>query len=354
MNAYIVASLFIVFARIWGLNRTWKVAQFHGEEWCFDAPVASGFYTTSPGSGILRAYRRRMFAAFGIELGFGFVFFAVAGLACGFWAFFTATLISSMYTLVIVRRYAREAWNYAIPGAAPARPKRAVQLTPIRPDTYSSPALVWTLRAGTAAAIATLVFGWARSGGPIDWLMVVVIPALALYAQLGFLLIRRSLSEWRVCGIPESFADAAIQFRNEARAYHIFSFELLRAWIVMFLIVWASRLTFPEFRPFANEYRQFWVWPLVMGSLVLLFRRKRSLIAAAQRLRGVSSRPANTELPASNFHLAGLVYYDSEQPAMFVRRRNFLALNLAHPRSKLVVAYLVGWVIAIGLVWTLA
>jgi len=350
MNPYIVGLLFITLVRIWGLRRLWTVAKFHGEEFCFDAPVAPGFYASESGSHILRAYRTRMFGAFTAEVAVCLISLAFAGLGGAFWALFAAMLASSYYTVITTRRFAKEAWKYALPDVPPAQPKRVIDLAPHTSSEYNNPLLIWTLRVGTAAALVMLAVDWARSGSSIDWIVEVLIPALALYAQAGLLLIRRSLAEWRVCGIPATFAEPALELRKEARAYNIFSFELLRAWIVLFLIVWSARLTFPDVSLLRSEYRQYWVWVLVFASLVILFRRKRRLVEIAKRLRG-AARPAYIELPAANFHLGSLVYYDREQPAMFVRSRNFLAINLAHPRSQLAIAYLAGWILLVGAIW---
>lgn len=43
MNPYRFGLLLIVLWRLWGLRQIWSIAKFHGEEWCFDAPVAAGF-----------------------------------------------------------------------------------------------------------------------------------------------------------------------------------------------------------------------------------------------------------------------------------------------------------------------
>ena len=352
MNPYIVGLLFIVLLRIWGLYRLWSVAKFHGEQWCFDAPVAPGFYSTGSGSAILRGYRARVFAAFTVEVAVCLVFFTLGGIAGGFWALFTATVASGYYTLITTRRFAKEAWKYALPGAAPAAPKRVVDLAPHAAGEYTNPAWIWTLRVATAGSLALLAIDWARSGN-VDLMLQVLIPAIALYAQVGLLIVRRSLAEWRVCGIPATCAELALEFRNETRAYNIFAFEILRSWVVIFLVVWAARLTFPGFSPFRGEYRQYWVWPLVLLSLLLMIRRKRRLVAIAHSLKG-ASRPASAELPLENFHLGGLVYFDREQPAMFVRKRNFLVINLAHPRSQLAMAYLAGWIVLLGATWKLS
>lgn len=347
MNPYIVGLLFIALLRIWGLHRLWSVAKFHGEQWCFDAPVAPGFYSTGPGSAILRGYRARMFAAFTVEVASCLICFAVGGIGAAFWAMFTATLASGYYTIVTTRRFAKEAWKYALPDAAAAAPKRVIDLSSRASGEYNNPALIWTLRVGTTGSLALLAFDLMRSGESVDWLVQVMIPAVALYAQAGLLIIRRSLAEWRVCGIPVSCAEQALEFRHQARAYNILAFEILRSWIVVFLVVWAGRLTYPDFPVFRGSYRQYWVWPLVLLTLFVMVRRKRRLVAIAHSLRG-ASRPAYVELPPENFHLRGLIYYDREQPAMFVRRRNFLAMNLAHPRSQLALAYLAGWVVVVG------
>jgi len=145
-----------------------------------------------------------------------------------------------------------------------------------------------------------------------------------------------------------------MEFRNEARSYQIFGMDLWRAWMVLFLAVWTIERALPQWRPEMATIRLIGVWPLVFASLVILHRRKRRIMVAAHRLAGAASGPLNAALPPRNFHCAGLAYYDREQPAMFVRRGNFYAINLAHPRSQLLLAYLGGWAVLGAFAWRLA
>jgi hypothetical protein len=174
MNPYIIGLLFIALLRIWGVRRLWSVAKFHGEEWCFDAPVAPGFYSSDNGSAILRAYRTRMFGALTAEIAVCLIFLAVAGIGGAFWALVVAMMLSSFYTVVTTRRFAKEAWKHALPDRVSAPPKRVVDLAPHFESDYNEPVLVWSMRAGTAAALVMLAVGLARSSDSIDWISQVI------------------------------------------------------------------------------------------------------------------------------------------------------------------------------------
>ena len=351
MNPYILGLLLIVLWRLWGLRQIWSIAKFHGEEWCFDTPVGEGFYTVGEGSVILRAFRARMVAGFSGEVLLTFAGFAVGGPMAAFWAFAAAAATGALHVSITCRRFSKEAWKHALPSDAPAPAKRIVELVPRSMSDYNFPAWNWALGAGTAAALVGIAIYCLRATPPINWPSLMLVPAVALYAQAGLLLIRRSLAEWRVCGIPEAFAEPALAWRSEARAFHIFCFEILRSWIVVGLLIWTIHTAYPGLRPAIQIFRHFFVWPLVVGTIALLLYRQRSFVEAAKRLRGASSPPTQLELPAQLFHLGGLVYHDPEQPAMFVRRGNFFAINLAHPRSQLLAAYLGGWVVLAGVSW---
>jgi hypothetical protein len=353
MSPYIVGLLLIVLWRLWGLRQIWRIAKFHGEEWCFDTPVGEGFYTAGEGSVVLRRFRARMVAGFSAEVLVALVGFAVGGPKAAFWAFAAAAAAGALHVGGTCKRFAREAWKYALPSGAPAPPRRVVELKPRTVSDYNSPIWDWALRAGTAGALVALAAYCVRTTPPINWPSVVLVPAAALYSQAGLLLIRRSLAEWRVCGIPEAFAETALAWRNEARAFHIFCFEILRSWIVLGFLIWTINTAYPGLHPALQIFRHFFVWPLVVGTMALLLYRQRRFVEAAKLLRGASSPPAQLELPDRLFHLGGLVHLDPEQPAMFVRRRNFFAINLAHPRSQLLAAYLGGWVVLASVSWRL-
>jgi hypothetical protein len=354
MNPYILGLILIVVWRLWNLRQVWSIAKFHGEEWCFDARVARNFYTSGAGSAFLAAFRTRMAAGFSAELLVASVAYALDGPKAAFWAFAAAGAAGALYFSITCRRFAKEAWKYALPSDAPVPPKRLVDLKPRTATDYNSPMWIWALRAGTAAALIVLAVHCVTSTRPIQWASVVTIPVIVLYAQAGLLLIRRSLAEWRVCGIPEGFAEPALAWKSEARAFHIFCFEILRSWIVLFLLIWAFATAFPGIHPALQMFRHYFVWPLVVGSLALVLYRQRRCVAAAQQLRGAASPGTQSELPSQSFHLGGLVYHDSEQPAMFVRRGNFFAINLAHPRSQLLTAYLAGWLVVASATWKIS
>jgi hypothetical protein len=351
MNPYVFGLLLIVLWRLWGLRQIWSIAKFHGEEWCFDAPVGEGFYRRGEGSAMLRGFRARMAGGFLAEVLVASVGLAVGGPKAAFWTFAAAAAAGALHVGGTCKRFAREAWKYALPSGAPALPRRVVELKPRTVSDYNFPIWDWTLRAGTAGALVVLAVYWVRATPPINWPSLVLVPTVALYAQAGLLLIRRSLAEWRVCSIPEAFAEPALAWRSEARAFHIFCFEILRSWIVLGFLIWTIHTAYPGLRPAIQIFRHFLVWPLVVGTIALLLYRQRSFVEAAKRLRGASSPPAPLELPARLFHRGGLVYHDPEQPAMFVRRGNFFAINLAHPRSQLLAAYLGGWVVLAGVSW---
>jgi hypothetical protein len=354
MNPYILGLILLALWRLWSLRQVWSIAKFHGEEWCFDAPVSRGFYDTGAGSAFLAAFRARMAAGLCAELLVAAAGFALDGPKAAFWAFAAAAAAGALYVSTTCRRFAREAWKYALPSEAPVPPKRLVDLEPRTARDYNFPLWIWALRAATAAALMVLAVHCAASRGPIQWASVATVPVIVLYAQAGLLLIRRSLAEWRVCGIPEAFAEPALAWKSEARAFHIFCFEILRSWIVLFLLIWAIQTAFPGLHAEVQMFRHYFVWPLVVGSLALLLYRQRRFVAAAQRLRGAALPGARNELPSRSFHLGGLVYHDSEQPAMFVRRGNFFAINLAHPRSQLLTAYLAGWLVLVSATWKIS
>ena len=172
----------------------------------------------------------------------------------------------ALYVSITCKRFAKEAWKYSLLAGAPALSKRVVDLVPHTESDYNFPVWIWTLRAGTAAALAVLALYCARATGPINWPSVAFVPAVALYAQAGLLLIRRSLAEWRVCGIPGSFAEPALAWRSEARAFHIFCFEMLRSWVVLFLLIWSLQTAFPGLHAVLETFRHFFVWPLVASA----------------------------------------------------------------------------------------
>jgi len=353
-NIYIVGLATVLLVRLLEIGKVWNIAKFHGEEWCFDAPVSPGFYSTPPGSNLLRAFHGRLAAWFGVELAVTAILYAFAGSGWAFWTLCCTSASSALHTAATAKRFAREAWKHALPDRAPAPSRLVADLAPRTVHSYDLPVLRWALRAGTAAALAILMAGWWRAAHAVNWMVLAGIPAVALYLQAGLLLIRRMVAEWRVCRIPASCPEPALEWRDEARAFHIFAVEIVRAWTVLLLLVAAVRGAFPAMPLAKPAFLQLLVLLLVAASIVLLRYRRRRFVAAAQRLRGLTSRPSDAGLPSRNFHLAGLVYHDSEHPAAFVRRGNFFAINLAHPCSRLLVAWLGGWLLIIGLVWRIS
>jgi hypothetical protein len=213
------------------------------------------------------------------------------------------------------------------------------------------------LAALTVASLALLTgrFGVAAEGGSLPgsvrgW----AFAALAVYAQLGGLLVKHGLVRWRMW-LPGNRTEEYLRWREAVLRYWLWVCDYWRGVVTVALAAFAGFAYLGDAgvpRPVLE------LLPVVAGGGVLLtgilgYERQQGRIIplwkALQPLEAFCSPPQ--PIDAREFFLAGLCYCNAENPALFVPGPLLYAVNLANKRTYLYAAYLAG-LVALG-IWCL-
>lgn len=226
----------------------------------------------------------------------------------------------------------------ATPAGGPAPAAAPVQL-PLRrrgPAQHTLWALEILLVALHVAALGLIVWSGALRDDPgaraaTLWL---------LYAQLGFLLLKRAFASVRL-PVGLARAEAYLRWREAWLTYHARIFDGLRVVVALMLFtLGVDAALVPLTLPAALV-----AWALVLVALALFGARERARLARVERVERPAELAAAARLgpvaPGRTF-AGGLVLFDRDHPVLLARGPAGLAINLAHPQALLWGAYLIG------------
>jgi hypothetical protein len=332
----IIFFTFCAGSRIRGCFRRWRQPLLRGPEWFFNVPVQPGFYT-GPGRRLLQRYRLCMMLPVVLEavLAVGILIFGhLAYLA---WLILGISAAIHLNHLFNVDRAERQARKFAERGAEQPVSAMVLSLTPRRLRDYSNLVVEAFIIVVSLAAFAWLLRYHFHSTRAFNLRMVVGVPVLLLYQQLGFLFVKYGVVAWRT-PIPRAQAQEHLLAREEARKLHLKVCDWCRILITVEIAFFATVLTLaPALR---MKVVTGYCISLFIGALALaVWHEKGRLDVVKANLR---VRPMKT--PAfSHVESSGrLLCYQPATPMLLIKGVHGYALNLANRLTQLGAAYVAG------------
>jgi len=325
--------------RINGCVRRGRQPLLRGREWFFDVRVRDGFYD-GPGRTILRQYWLRMMIPFAFDVPWAI------------WIFHTGNRTQLSYLILVVCAVIhvnhllskgiaeRQAARYAVAESTRPAARMALSLAPRRLRDYTSASFEWTLGAIAAASVAWLTWYYVTSPLHPSARVVFAMPLVALYTQVGLLIVKRAVIGWP-SPVPLDQADAFMRAAEERRRYLVKLWDWSRASSVLSMLVWPMFVTAPK--PEADRLMTVWLAACLVAGIVatpLIEIKRRQIARLASRTRPV---------PLPDLSGAGgatwPVCYEPSGPALLLRSAQGYSLNLGNSVAKYSAAYVVGFAV---------
>jgi hypothetical protein len=174
------------------------------------------------------------------------------------------------------------------------------------------------------------------------------VPLFTLYLELGLLLTKRALAEWRVSVTPNVNPERFIEWQDAGRRYFIFLCDYVRINMIAFRLIWAALQAWPtgwSGRPRLAPLVAVGAIVVWLPATVALLRLSGRFVALARTLKSEMAgwRPAPARPPEGVFHLRGRLCFEPEEPKVLVAGPRGLALNASSQKTRIYLAYLAGW-----------
>lgn len=327
-----------------------------GERAFFGARVERETYAGEAGRRTLRHYRLTLAAVFVIVTALGYLAAARTGSPE---LFALSCLGSAVAGLVVYAAYARSVRPAAIPGTATrfASPLRTRRLA-----DYTHPWLEASIITVTAATFVALAYfyprlpaqlpvHWDAAGRPDDWAAkgltsVFFVPALGLYLQLFFFVLKRDLAGAKMT-LPDAHAEEYLRGKERYLLANIRALDWARAGIALllaFVSLMGITSSLPEF-----SRHDFWLNVGAAATVVLMLC---GIFHQVWRMFGINGeledllgetyvlRPRDER----HWRHGGLTYHNPEDPALVVEKLVGLGytINTAHPAARTRLLLLLG------------
>jgi CubicO group peptidase (beta-lactamase class C family) len=325
----------LIGVKFWSMPNTMVPGRFFGLP--VDATAAKS---------LLRRYHRLIVWAYALELlvavGF-YLWFGIYGLtmeqvvaACGM----------RIYHSLVGIHVIRLAKHVADKGSWRPQRSMAVMLSTRRLRDFVNMKFEVLLPLLTLASFLVLAFQLSRTSeeaAPSLLLRCALFGVLAIYLQLGGLLIKHSLVKWR-WRMPAERVEEYRRWRESVLLYWLWSCDYLR---LAFTIGLVSFVGIDLLYATGAEDRTVLFCRVILAGIIVVpgilsFERQKKRMKlhwkALQPLDAFSFGP--DVIDKNEFYFGGIVYWNPENPALFVPGPLVYAINLANRRSYLYAAYL--------------
>jgi CubicO group peptidase (beta-lactamase class C family) len=326
----------VMFVRFWTMPLSLAVDRFFGLP--VPAPAARP---------LLRRYRARFLIVYAMDV--------CCALAALFWAGLAGLVVEQAVAAILVRTYhslvgihfLRQAKWLAVQGSW--RPVRSVALSletrRLRDYTNLSFELILALLTAGPLALVAYLFWRAEGRWPFpDRERYVALAALAVYLQLGGLLVKHSLVRWRMW-LPGERTEDYRRWREAVLRYWLWACDYLRGTFTVALVGFVLLALLPE----SKHHRVELLLAAVVGGLVILVgflayeRRQSQLLSLWKQLQPLEAFCSPPEqIDAGEYFLGGLCCWKAECPNLFLPGPLVYAVNLANKRAYLFAVYFAG------------
>ena len=269
--------------RLQSLHLRWRLPLLHGRDYFVGKRVKECFYD-GPGAAILASYRRWLIAPFLAEMVVLAALIFSGRLFDWFvWLTLGTLVVGETNYLLAVRRALGSVEPFVVKDAA-GEQLVASSLAPRELRRYTHPALEIGMAVASVASVGALIW---RFGFTAELLPVAIIA----YTQIGLLLVKKSLVEWRT-PLPAENTDLFLNLREEQRRYLIRVCDWVRLFATFFLAaITVGKLYGPDAARWASV-GGLAMWLIWMAWIV---RDMRRLLHLASRLRPLKPRRPQPE-----------------------------------------------------------
>ncbi len=335
----IICYVLFLGSRLRGVARRGKQPLLRGPAWFLDLPVQPGFYE-GPGRAILRAYRRRVWAPFLLDIPvLLFVAFTRHYMLLGWLVVALVPLIHINHLMNVARSRLR-ARPFALEQDSQPVASLGLSLTPRRLRDHSNAALEWLMAIALTLAFVVLLHVYKSQPGEYPFWRIFWVPAFYAYLQFGLLLVKQVIVGWRAPIAMQQTAEY-LQAQEVLRSYYLRTCDWGRAFLTASICFWPFILSLPKARvvPVTGVWLLLLLVTTIVSTLWLEVLRKRTLVAS---LRVQPMRLP--DLMAGENVVTGLFCYRPPVPTLLLKGQRGYSLNLANPVSYVSAIYLTGMV----------
>jgi hypothetical protein len=321
--------LLVVAMRATTFRRRWDMPLLYGPNYFHKLRVGQGFYENT-GRKLLQLYHAILlwpyFAEFAALLVIVFRHRYQALTSLCLIAIFT-TVVNQRVSLALLMRSAKKFEEKEVD---PAPAAVSFSLNPRRLADYSNPIFEIVLASVTTVTLIVL----AQIGAPMG------PPLLILYLQIGLLLIKKMGVDWRSAA-PQENSEIYLEVRERRRKLLLFACDFYRGAAGFVMIKQAAmQLTHNEGVRWALQYLY------LAGSIVCVcfaVVKTNELYAMYRKTKPTLSRKRRLAVPdPDGFVAGGFLYFDTDNPAIFVQGPRTVAINAGNHRLLLAATYLLG------------
>jgi CubicO group peptidase (beta-lactamase class C family) len=324
----------------------WKMPHSLAPDRFFGLPVQA-----SDAGPLLHHYRVLFFVPYALDVGCALVVLLWGGLGGLFLEQAVAAILIRFYHSFAGIHIVQKAKLLA--AADTGKPPRSVALLlkTRRLRDHTNLPFELTLAALTMASLALLTYRFpvpAEGESPHGLVRSWAFAALAIYVQLGGLLVKHGLVRWRMW-LPGNRTEEYLRWREAVLHYWLWVCDYWRGVVTVALVAFVG---FGYLGDAGVPRPVLELLPVVTGGGILLtgilgYERQQGRIIplwkALKPLDAFCSPPQ--PIDAREFFLGGLCCYKAENPALFVPGPLLYAVNLANRRTYLYAAYLAGLVV---------
>ena len=331
----IVALRALIGVQFWRLPITMVPGRFFGLP---VEPVAA--------KSLLRRYHRLILRAYALELLFAVAFYFWFGLFGLTMEQVVAACVMRIYHSLVGIHIIRIAKEVADKDSWRPQRSMAVMLNTRRLRDFVSMRFEILLPVLTVVGFLFLAFQLSRAAEEDAAPLLrrcAALGVLAIYLQLGGLLIKHSLVKWRWC-MPGERVEEYRRWRESVLHYWLWTCDYLRLAFTLGLLSFVG-IDF-LYASGAENRAVLYCRILLAGVIVVpgilgLERQKKRMSLFWRALQPLDAFTFGPDVIDKNeFYLGGIVYWNAENPALFVPGPWVYAINLANRRSYLYAAYL--------------
>lgn len=333
------------------LRKFWVQPLKQGAGWFLTTEVVPDFYQKE-GAGFLRRYRCWLLApiladiaAVGIMIFFGQIGLILFEQAA------TYLLIIIFFNFVLIQ-FAYKAKKFAVKSEEKTVTAARVVMQPRRLLDYTNRTMEIPIIFLNLLPVVQAIFFYTHSPGlssvPSDWEPDFFLWSWMVYLQIGLLLLKQVFVKWRY-KLPVARAEDFQRWRAAWLRYHLRIFDAARlllafALVDIFFSDWINDLiNISETVPASM---------ILLAAAIIFFigwasREYRQLMKVEKEIEPAKLVKEFPPAPVADekFFAGGLIYINSNNPVMFARSPQGIALNLANRGVYLWAGYLTGLIL---------
>jgi hypothetical protein len=338
----VIYYLMFLAVRIRGCLRRWRQPLVRGPEWFFSVRVQPDFYS-GPGKKILHRYRMGIFIPFAVDIPVATAIFISGRFVNLAWLMvFLAILIhvNHMFSVDFAERQAR---RFALPETVQPVSSVMLSLKPRRLSDYTNPRIEAFMVIGSLGVIAWLVRYYLNASADANLRVMLAVPLLLLYCQIGLLFVKSGLVAWRA-PVPSAQAEEHIQAREAARRLNLKVCDWYRVCYTAQLMVWPM-LVNGSAEHQARALTWFSVGLLVVAIVLTAYHERGRRAVLNKQIRAIP-------MTMPDFIGAGrsswLVCYQPAAPMVLIKGSHGYSLNFANRLTQFGTMYLAGFIALIA------